>query len=64
MFVSGGMDGAVKLWDIRNKEAPLANLKHKVKDNEGDYRVFSTEWNGASSILSGGSDSHISVHSM
>lgn len=65
VFLSGAMDGSVKLWDIRNDELPLANLKHKSKDaDSGDFKVFATEWNGASQILSGGSDSHISVHSM
>lgn len=46
VFISGGMDGSVKLWDLRNKEVPLSNLKHKIKDD--DYKVFSTGWNGAS----------------
>jgi len=40
------MDGSVKLWDLRNKETPLSNLKNKIKDD--DYKVFSTAWNGAS----------------
>ncbi len=62
VFISGAMDGSVKLWDLRNKESPLSNLKHKIKDD--DYKVFSTAWNGASQIISGGSDSHISVHTM
>lgn len=46
VFISGAMDGSVKLWDLRNKEVPLSNLKHKIKDD--DYKVFSTAWNGAS----------------
>ena len=46
VFISGAMDGSVKLWDLRNKETPLSNLKHKIKDD--DYKVFSTAWNGAS----------------
>ena len=62
VFISGAMDGSIKLWDLRNKESPLSNLKHKIKDD--DYKVFSTAWNGASQIISGGSDSHISVHTM
>ena len=62
IFISGSLDGTVKLWDLRNDEKPLANLKNKASGDE--YRVFAAEWNGASQILSGGSDSHISVHSM
>ena len=61
MFISGSIDGTVKLWDLRNDEIPLANLKSK---NESEKKIFAAEWNGASQILSGGSDSHISVHSM
>lgn len=64
VFLSGGIDGGLKLWDVRNDELPLANLKHKSKDNKDDFKIFAVEWNGASQILSGGSDSHISVHSM
>ena len=29
VFLSGSIDGTVKLWDLRNDELPLANLKHK-----------------------------------
>jgi len=64
VFLSGAMDGGLKLWDIRNDEVPLANLKHKSKENKEDFKIFAVEWNGASQILSGGSDSHISVHTM
>jgi len=62
IFISGSADGSVKLWDLRNDETPLCNLKHK--NDATDFKIFSTEWNGTSQILSGGSDSHISVHSM
>ncbi len=70
MFLSGSIDGTVRLWDLRNDEAPLANLKHKSyvsneeEVNVNDLKIFSVAWNGASQILSGGSDSHLSVHSM
>ena len=62
VFTSGGHDGKVLVWDLRNDEAPIANLKIKTKQD--DYRVFSTAWNGSSTILSGGSDSHISAHTI
>ena len=70
VFVSTSIDGTVRLWDIRNDEAPLANLKHKMYKSENgqinvnDLKMFSTDWNGSSQILSGGSDSHVSVHTM
>ena len=70
IFLSGSIDGTVRLWDLRNDETPLANLKHKSyksdedQQNISDLKIFALEWNGASQILSGGSDSHISVHSM
>jgi WD40 repeat protein len=62
VFLTGSYDSTVKMWDIRNEETPIATLKHK-SDVE-DYKVFALEWNGASTILSGGSDSHISVHTI
>lgn len=62
MFLSGSYDGTVKLWDLRNNEKPLSVLKRKGGSEEEDYKVFGVEWNGASTILSGGSDSHVAVH--
>lgn len=66
VFISGSYDSTVKMWDIRNEERPLATLKRKGDDksHSDDYKVFGLEWNGASQILSGGSDSHISVHTI
>ena len=64
VFLSASIDGTVRLWDLRNTDVPLANLKNKNVENVVDYKVFALDWNGASQILSGGSDSHISVHSM
>ena len=63
LFISGSYDGTVKLWDLRNEESPIATLKHKGESAE-NYKVFAVEWNGASQIVSGGSDSHISVHTI
>ena len=37
-------------------------MKHKAESD--DYKVFAVEWNGASQIISGGSDSHVSVHTI
>ncbi len=38
-------------------------MKHKQEGGE-DYKVFAVEWNGHSQIISGGSDSHLSVHTI
>ncbi len=62
IFLSGSYDGEVKLWDIRNEESPLATLKRK--EAPADYKVFALEWNGASQIISGGSDNQVSVHTL
>lgn len=62
VFISGSYDGTVKLWDLRNEERPVATLKRKEKSDE--FKVFTLEWNGASQILSGGSDNHVSVHTI
>ena len=48
MFVSSSIDGSVRLWDIRNMDVPLANLKHKSAEKADDFKVFSVEWNGPS----------------
>lgn len=62
VFLSASYDGTVRLWDLRNEEAPIASMKRK--EQAEDYKVFALEWNGPSQILSGGSDSHISVHTI
>lgn len=66
IFLSGSYDGTIKMWDIRNEEMPLATLKRKQEKGSAndDYKVFALEWNGPSQILSGGSDSHISLHTI
>jgi len=63
LFISGSLDGTVKLWDLRNDEVPIANLKQK-QDQDATFKVFSARWNGQSQIVSGGSDSHVSVYSI
>lgn len=62
LFLTGSYDGTVKMWDVRNEEAPLATLTHKGESD--DYKVFATEWNGSSQIISGGSDSNVSIHTI
>lgn len=65
VFVTAALDGQVKLWDMRNEQAPLFVLKRQASpEDEDDAKIFGLCWNGASQILSGGSDSHVSVHSM
>lgn len=64
IFLSGSYDGTLKLWDMRNEEAPLATLKKKEGDQHEEYKVFALEWNGPSQIISGGSDSQVSIHTI
>jgi len=64
LFISSSYDGTVKVWDVRNEETPLFTLKRKQESPSDEYKVFATEWNGPSQIISGGSDSNISVHTI
>lgn len=65
VFLSSSYDGAIKLWDLRNESKPIATLQKLDKgQSKEDYKVFALEWNGASQILSGGSDNCINVHDM
>ena len=64
IFISSSFDGTVKLWDLRNEESPLSTLKRKDASLSEDYKVFDIEWNGPSQIISGGSDSHVSIHTL
>jgi hypothetical protein len=48
------------MWDLRNSTEPLSTLKRTTNSTED--KIFATAWNGASQILSGGADSHVSVH--
>ena len=60
--MTAGFDGKVKMWDLRNTTEPLSVLKRQHAA-ETD-KVFALAWNGGSQILSGGTDSHISVHEL
>jgi WD40 repeat protein len=60
VFLTAGYDGKVKMWDLRNTSDSLFVLK---RTQEAD-KVFAAAWNGASQIISGGTDSHISVHEL
>jgi WD40 repeat protein len=62
VFLTAGYDGKVKMWDMRNSTEPLSVLKRTTQ--VPDDKVFATAWNGPSQILSGGADSHVSVHEM
>lgn len=62
VFLTAGYDGKVKMWDLRNQTEPLAVLKRTTENK--DDKVFACAWNGASQILSGGADNHVSVHEM
>lgn len=62
MFLTSGYDGKVKMWDLRSPTEPLSILKRLSVTSED--KIFALAWNGASQILSGGADSHVSVHEM
>jgi len=49
------------MWDKRNNAECLYSLNRKNQGEE-DIKLFGATWNGASQVLSGGSDSHISSH--
>jgi WD40 repeat protein len=63
VFITAGLDGMLKMWDTRNSKSALYSLKRKTESTE-DIKLFAAAWNGASQILSGGSDAHISSHQM
>lgn len=58
VFLSGGYDGKVKMWDLRSPVEPLYTLKQSKEVG----KVFATCWNGPNQILSGGSSSTVNVH--
>ena len=66
VFISAGLDGSLKMWDTRNNSGALFSLKRKNASGkeDSDVKLFGACWNGPSQVLSGGSDSHISVHQM
>ena len=64
VFVTCALDGLLKLWDMRNEQAPLFVLKRGGDEAADEAKLFGLGWNGASQIISGGSDSHVSVHQM
>lgn len=61
VFLTSGYDGKIKMWDLRNSTEPLSVLKRNAPTED---KIFALAWNGASQILSGGADSHVSVHEM
>ena len=62
VFLTAGYDGKVKMWDLRNQKDALSTLKRQAATDKD--KVFATCWNGSDQILSGGTDSHISVHEL
>jgi WD40 repeat protein len=62
LFAAAGYDGKVRLWDTRNESEPLFVLKRKTND---EFKVFALGWNPeCTQIVSGGSDSNISMHAI
>jgi len=62
VFISGSLDGEVKMWDLRS-QVPLSTMK---EGNKGatDLKVLAASWNGANTILSGGTGKSIHVHAI
>lgn len=55
LFISGGYDSAVKLWDNRSPKAPLYNLQgHKGQ-------VLAVDWSNSKYLVSGGSDNSVHI---
>ncbi|XP_019873102.1 ribosome biogenesis protein WDR12 homolog [Aethina tumida] len=55
LFMSGGYDSDVKLWDTRSPKAPLYNLQ----GHEG--QVLSVDWSNNKYLISGGCDNSVHV---
>ncbi|RZC32546.1 ribosome biogenesis protein WDR12 -like [Asbolus verrucosus] len=55
LFVSGGYDASVKLWDTRSPRAPLYNLE----GHQG--QVLAVDWSNNKYLVSGGSDNSMHI---
>lgn len=55
LFMSGGYDQSVKMWDTRSPKAPLYNLS----GHEG--KVLCVNWANNKYLVSGGSDNRIHI---
>ncbi|XP_044750954.1 ribosome biogenesis protein WDR12 homolog [Coccinella septempunctata] len=55
LFLSGGYDSKVMMWDTRSPKAPLFNLQ----DHMG--KVFKVDWSNRNYLLSGGDDNHVHI---
>lgn len=55
LFLSGGYDSTVKLWDTRSPKAPLYNLQ----GHQG--QVLSVDWSNKKYLVSGGSDNSVHI---
>jgi WD40 repeat protein len=58
-LVTGGHDGAVKLWDIRT-----AVLLGSLQQHKEDAKVLCVGWWGAQTLVSGGSDCKLQLYSL
>ncbi|XP_045471227.1 ribosome biogenesis protein WDR12 homolog [Harmonia axyridis] len=55
LFVSGGYDAKVKMWDTRSPKASLYDLE----GHEGD--VHKVDWSGRQYLISGGADNYVHI---
>lgn len=58
-LVSGGHDGAIKMWDIRTA-VPLATLQQ----HKEEAKVLCVGWWGSQTLVSGGSDCKVQLYSL
>jgi ribosome biogenesis protein YTM1 len=58
-LISGGHDGAVKMWDIRTA-VPLGTLQQ----HKEDAKVLCVGWWGSETLVSGGSDCKVQLYSL
>jgi ribosome biogenesis protein YTM1 len=55
LFLSGGHDNLVKMWDSRSTRTPLFDLKGH------EERVLCCDWGEKSAVVSGGADDTMKI---
>lgn len=56
LFISGGYDNLVKLWDWRSPKAPLFDLAGH------DDKVLGCDWSEPKFMVSGGADNTVRIY--
>lgn len=55
LFISGGYDSKVKMWDIRSPKASLYDLQGH------DGQVLKVDWSNRNYLISGGTDNYVHI---